>query len=160
MPDTTITVSGLREALAMLDDIKPATLIPVIGVAVAAEAQNRLAVYPPASRKGQPFKTEKSRRFFFAALRSGAIEVPYRRGGRNSQTLGRKWVIQPDGDGATLTNTAGYSDLVQGGQAQAAYHRGNWTTDTIVAEKMDADGSAQSIAEDAVQGAIRKAGLG
>lgn len=156
----TIIVSGLREALAMLDDLKPAALVPVVAVAVAAEAQNRLAVYPPAARKAQPFKSDKSRRFFFAALRAGAIEVPYRRGGRNSQTLGRKWVIQPDGDGATLTNTAGYSDLVQGKQTQAGYHKGVWQTDSDVADQMEQDGSAQQIAEDAVMGAIRKAGLG
>lgn len=156
----TITITGIDEVLDALKAIDPKTLATPIGVAVAEEARNLISVYPSASRKSQPFKSSASRRFFFAALKRGEIEVPYRRGGKGSQGLGRKWVVGPLSDGAELTNAASYAGLVQSKQEQAKYHSGNWRTDADVAEELESSGKAAQIAEDIVQAAITKAGAG
>ena len=156
----TITITGVDEIIAALAAIDPKTLATPIGVAVAEEARNIISVYPSASRKSQPFKSAASRRFFFAALKRGEIEVPYRRGGKGSQGLGRKWTVSPTADGAELTNAASYAALVQSKQEQAAYFRGNWKTDADVANELESSGKAAQVAEDIVQAAITKAGVG
>ena len=155
----TVTTEGLEETIAALEKIVPEALAQVIGVAVGEEARNIISVYPSASRKSQPFKSAQSRRFFFAALKRGEIEVPYRRGGKGSQGLGRRWVVNPTSSGAEVTNSASYAALVQSKQEQAAYHRGNWQTDQDVATQMGSGGKVAEIAEDVVQAAITKAGL-
>lgn len=91
-----------------------------------------LAKYPSASRKKQAFKTAKQRRFFFAALKNGAISVPYSRTG----DLGSKWEETEMGDGVELRSLVPYSDLVIGA-SQAAYHRGTWPTVEQTAEEVE-----------------------
>lgn len=74
------------------------------------------------------FVSAKQRRWFFWALRSGAIQVPYRRTG----TLGRRWrhLITPAGGGirGTLTNRTPYAEFVQDEKKQARVHAGRWPT--------------------------------
>jgi hypothetical protein len=84
--------------------------------AAAAEGQDRIAQYPPVRRRKVTFVSDKQRRAFFARLRSGEIEVPYRRGtSPGSQTLGRRWHIRPSGQiNHVLTNDASYAPLVHG----------------------------------------------
>jgi hypothetical protein len=151
----------ISEALAALDRVSAAQIAPVVGVAVAEEARDILARYPAASGRAQPFRSAKSRRFFFAALRDGRISVPYRRGGPGSQGLGRRWLVTPDGLGATLANSASYAGLVQGERAeQARYHRGTWPGVEEVAAQMERDGTARQVAEEAIVGIITQGGAG
>lgn len=154
-----IKLGGVEAVLAMLARVAPDELIPPIALGVAEEARNEIAPYPAASGRPQPFRSAKSRRFFFAALRSGAISVPYRRGGPQSQALGRRWVISPTSSGADLVNTASYSDLVQNREKQAAYHVGTWKTDADVAEALERSGKVEALARDIVTIFITKAGL-
>lgn len=95
----------------------------------------RLAKYPGKSTGKATFVSDKQRRFFFAALRQGSIQVPYRRTG----TLGRKWtskVTFTDNDVMGFAgNTAPYAPLVQGFGTQARIHAGNWQTDQLVADE-------------------------
>ena len=115
-----IAIQGLQEALAIVQtDIRPA--IRAAAVAIAAEAQDRIAPYPAARRKKQAGQwSVKQRRAFFAKLRSGAIRVPYPRSG---DTLAR-WRIESMSDGARLTNTSPHARWVHSDD-QTAYHRGN-----------------------------------
>lgn len=80
---------------------------------------------PPVSRRPQPFTSDAQRRGFFARLRAGEIEVPYRRGiSPNSEDMPNRWGVDIQDGGMTgvLGNTASYSPLVQG-KRQAMYHR-------------------------------------
>jgi hypothetical protein len=52
---------------------------------------------------GRTFESERQRRWFFWALRSGRIQVPYQRTG----ALGRAWrIVRSSGDVRILTNEA------------------------------------------------------
>ena len=100
--------------------------------------KRRIEKYPPQQSRPQPFKTDKSRRFFFWALKAGKITVPYKRGGINSETLGRSWTttISANGRRGEIGTVASYAPLVQDKTRQAAYHRaGGWRTVQDVAKK-------------------------
>ena len=91
---------------------------------------------PPASSAFPGFKSEKQRRFFFAALRDGLIQVPYRRTG----TLGRSWTMRisstVDGiEGRVGTNII-YAPWVQDKERQAIIHQGRWQTVQDVLERL------------------------
>jgi hypothetical protein len=120
--------------------------------AAAAVGQDRIAKYPGARRRKMVFASDRQRRGFFARLRSGAIEVPYRRGSSpGSETLGRRWHIRQHGAiGHVLTNDASYAPLVHGADTQAAYHKGNWKTDEGLAKELESDGSFEQIIEQAL----------
>src|SRR5689334_13851910 len=84
--------------------------------------QPELSKSPNPRRQAQPFKSAKSRRYFFAGLKKGSIVVPYRRSG----ALGNpsNWTRQNTADGATLTSTQRSSDLVRTKGKQSKYHEG------------------------------------
>lgn len=157
MFDIKVNTSDLKEKIGLLDTPGMAR---AIGVAVAEETRNIFARYPPASHARQPFKSAKQRAFVMAAIKRGDIVIPYRRGiDPRSETLGRKWQIEPETDGATLINTASYSDLVHTKGKQAKYHQGNWLTDEDGARQVEQDGTAERIAEKVVVHELEKAGL-
>jgi hypothetical protein len=91
---------------------------------------NEVAKYPPppASSAFPGFKSEKQRRFFFAALRDGLIQVPYRRTG----TLGRSWTTRIDVTVNSIEGRIGtniiYAPWVQDKGQQAMIHQGRWQT--------------------------------
>lgn len=78
----------------------------------------------------------KQRRGFFAKLRSGEIEVPYRRAqSPGSERLGAKWTTQSANAGMTaiVGNNASYVRLVQDAENQTRYHKlTGWPTDDSV----------------------------
>jgi hypothetical protein len=124
--------------------------------AAAAEGQDRIARYPRPRRRKVTFASDRQRRGFFARLRSGQIEVPYRRGSSpGSETLGRRWSIQPSGRfNHVLRNDASYAALVHGADDQAAYHAGNWKTDEGLADELRSDGTFEQICEQAFSAAL------
>jgi len=111
------------------------------GVAeAAAHVKSRAAVYPPVRRQPQPFKTDRQRRFFFAALRSGEITVPYARKGAGGGLAGGWTVIFTSGGmGAVVANAVSYGPYVMGTQSQAQYHAGNWKTEQGIAQEAESD---------------------
>jgi hypothetical protein len=126
----TVEIRGLDEVVRKLEGLDdPAVFRPPM-IQATAHIQRKLADYPAARRRPQPFKSDRQRRFFFAALREGRIQVPYRRTG----TLGRRWTTEVSADGrrGVVGNNTPYAPLVQGPQ-QAAYHSGNWQTTAEVA---------------------------
>src|SRR5574341_796765 len=110
--------AALRKAAIKM----PRTIDRGIG-AFAQETRAFIKSYPYPPQRHYPAQfTDRSRRYFFWALRNGVISVPYRRTGRlaNSnaaQHLGLMvWA---------LTNSAEYAGLVIGPK-QATQHAGWW----------------------------------
>lgn len=93
-----------------------------------------MAEYPPVSRRKQPFKTDKQRRYVFWALRKGLIVIPYFRGQNpRSENMKARWIVRSVSNGVEVANNASYAQLVHGWQKQAAYHKGTgWRTDREV----------------------------
>jgi len=145
MSDATIEITGALELAERLGvDLTPA--IQAASLAIAAEAQDRIAPYPAASGRRQAFTSMKQRRGFFARLHRGQIQVPYRR----SNDVLQRWKPEAQGLGAVLRNTSPHAPLVHGHDTQAAYHKGTWKTDEGVAEEIENDGTAERIAEQAI----------
>jgi hypothetical protein len=106
--------------------------------------RTKVADYPsrqssvPRSLRGKWFKSERQRRWFFAALRSGEITVPYRRTG----TLGRRWMIDvrlAEDVLGLMGNATPYAPYVQDLENQARIHQGNWqTVQQVVEEEQEA----------------------
>lgn len=118
-------IRNLEEVIAKLRGLGRADVLFEPMTKAASHLVDRLAKYPPQVSRPQPFKTDKQRRFFFAALRDGRIQVPYRRTG----TLGRKWTsdVAADGSQAVVGNNTPYGPLVMGTEKQARYHaQGGW----------------------------------
>ena len=69
---------------------------------------------------GEPFKTDKQRRFFFAALADGRIEVPYQRRGK-SDGIQSNWKIEGSGAEVTLTNDAPAAVYLYDNQKQSLF---------------------------------------
>ncbi len=86
-------------------------------------ADMKSATYPPQTNAPQPFKTSRQRRWFFWALKTGQITVPYVRTG----LIANSWRAKKDGwSHWLLENSAAYAHLVVGRGTQARYHEGNW----------------------------------
>jgi hypothetical protein len=134
---SSITVHGMEAFLARLDRFKPAVRTALRAAAV--HVKGKISVYPP-KMAGRPmhFVSLKQRIAVMAMIRSGEIEVPYRRGqSPNSESLGRRWTIADQDDGLTqiVGNNASYGPWVQGEQ-QAAYHKeGGWKTTEQVSDE-------------------------
>lgn len=103
--------------------------------------------YPPQRNAPQPFKTDRSRRWFFWALRSGLISVPYTRTG----LLANSWSAHVSGWSGDLRNSAAHAGLVVGDE-QVSYHRPNWwlAEDVVVDEVPELEQEALHAIEDLV----------
>lgn len=129
-----IEIKGLEEATKRLEkmgkDVRP-TLAS--GMSDSLAFVHRKTKYPPVVRRPQPFKSDRSRRFFFAALKRGIIRVPYRRGQPpQSQKLGQSITTHiettPNEVIGKIGTNVSYAPLVIGEKTQATYHKGNWWT--------------------------------
>ena len=145
MSNASIKIDGMDELLAKINTLQE--LKPVIAAmkAAAVYVKGKAATYPErktitrASVYGSSFKSIKQRRFFFAALRDGRIEVPYRRGmSPGSQAFGRRWTIAAQNNGLTqvVGNNAGYGPYLMDTEKQTAYAKAmGWRTTQAVADE-------------------------
>jgi hypothetical protein len=126
----TIRIEGIEPLLAKIKSL--AELKPVAGAVTAAalHVKGQAAIYPEVKRLtrasvyGSTFKSDKQRRYFFAALRKGEIEVPYRRGeSPKSETFGRRWTIATSNAGLTaeIGNNASYGPRLMDSGRQSLY---------------------------------------
>lgn len=144
MPDIKLTISGLPEALRLLN-IPESEMKAKAGKAAALEVISVAKPEPAASGKKQPFASAKSRRYFFAALRSGAIKVPYQR----SHDLQDGWDWKPAADGAEVYNNSAHAALTIDKATRTKYHKGGpWKDEYKIAKE------AESAAGDAAEQAI------
>lgn len=129
---TTIRLEGAEELIAKLDRLQKMQTVRNAIIAGAMELKGYLAEYPRASHRPNPMlrgnsaKAQRMRRGFFARLKSGEIEVPYRRGmSPGSEKLGQRWSVYLENKGwrAVIGNNASYARLVQDSAQQTSYHR-------------------------------------
>lgn len=132
MPDLTISIEprGLAELVAKFGRVTSLQVLRVPMTQGLALLHNDLATYPTASHNPQPFKSERSRRWFFAALRDGRLTVPYRRTGN----LGRSWTSEISEGADSLLGVVGnvrsYAPWVQSADQRSSYFEGSgWVTD-------------------------------
>lgn len=120
---TTVTIDRMAYIVAhMLDSEKVEAGV----YAALVSLKRRVSVYPPAmaKRPPQPFKTARSRRYFFYAKSAGIINLPYRRGSSpGSQAMSKRWALTAVGMNGRLGNSAGYAPLVIGPTRQSNYMR-------------------------------------
>ncbi len=117
--------------LAELGDPKLVTAALLVG---GNKLKSIVAEYPPVNRRPQPFKSVKSRKYFFWALKQGTIQVPYVRGrSPGSEDMKHRWIVRQTSEGVEVANNTSYVHLVHDAKEQAAYHReGGWQTDEDV----------------------------
>jgi len=142
MPDSvTVEIKGLDEAIKKLTDLGKLSKVHAGIRAGMLHLKGKLATYPPrkhisiASLGG--WKSDKQRKWFFANLRAGTIDVPYRRGvSPSSEALGRKWATKYDKAKfeGVVGNNASYARLVQGEQQTEMMKRIGWETVETVAK--------------------------
>ena len=140
----TIRLEGYEDLLKRITTLAQLKQLQAAVKAAALHVKGKIARYP-AARHGPAVPdarswTAKQRRGFFAKLRAGEIEVPYRRGqSASSESLGRKWHIATSNAGltATVANNVSYGPLVQSNEKQTIYHQitGWKTTEDVAAEE-------------------------
>ena len=114
--------------------------------------------YPPVQlpRPAMPM-TEKQRRWFFYALKNNLIDVPYNRGGTNSQKFGSQWYVEQSHYTTTIGNRSGYGGYLVG-ENQAQYMASlGWRKLTDVAA--DKTNKIKTIYEGWLNRAVEKSGL-
>lgn len=105
----------LARITKLVEDFPPLTA-DYIGDSLAPYLVNIMRAYPPykyVSRKkayGVTFFSDKQRKWFFAALRSGELQIPYQR----TQTLRDGWQVLGSGKNSLVVNETPYAYLVQG----------------------------------------------
>lgn len=138
MADAYVQIVGLEPLIAAVGRLAAGSVLRDAMEVAVERVRTQIAIYPPpATGYRMVWKSERQRRWFFAALRSGAIQVPYRRTG----TLGRRWTTEVSRQGDDLVGRVGnvtvYGPFVQSVDGQAAVHRGRWRTDEQVARLME-----------------------
>ena len=149
-----IDVRGLKE-LDSLFQQAPDAVQDAINVAVGDYLVNVLRAYPPqqyVSRKaayGQTFFSDRQRRWFFAALRSGDLQIP----GKRTQTLAQGWKRLDD----LVYNEVEYAKFVMGEDEQSRHEAmvGWLTTDQVVQQRAT---RIVEIGQAAAKKAIRRLG--
>ena len=108
---------------------------------------------------GQTFQSDKQRRWFFAALDSGEINVPYRRTGQ----LAKSWQVSRSENGAVFTNKAPGASYVMGSPGQSRHEKMvGWKQIGNIVERQLSGMSSKfrTVLATAYQKAIRKLRLG
>jgi len=133
-------MDGLRKKVARLENL---TGVKAALKAAGKHVEGKVKAYPHrtspsrASVYGSTFKSDKQRRFFFAALRSGSIDVPYKRGiSPASESHGRRWTTRVTGLRAVIGANTSYGPLLQDAEKQTKYAAvQGWKTTELVAEQ-------------------------
>ena len=143
MPDgVTIEIKGLDEAVRKLENLTQLRKVHAGIRAAGMYLKGKMAIYPArkhisiASLGG--WKSDKQRKWFFANLRAGTIDVPYRRGvSPGSETLGKKWTSKYDKNKfqAEVGNNASYARLVMGEKQTEMMKRIGWKKVDVIAKE-------------------------
>lgn len=145
----TIDATQVQKALQALQD--EATRQRMAEAVADDNVLPALRQYPPQSGKPMQWASEKQRRYVMAAIRAGAIQVPYQRTGNYAASFQK----QPIPDGMSVVSQLAYAPYVRG-PGQAAYHRGNWDTLEDLAQSLEDQAAitATAILLDAVGDAV------
>lgn len=143
MPDNvSIELVGLDEAVKKLTDLAQLRKVHAGIRAAGMYLKGKMAKYPPrkhisiASLGG--WKSDKQRKWFFANLRAGTIDVPYRRGmSPGSEDLANKWTSKYDKNKfeGRVGNNASYARLVMGEKQTEMMKRIGWKKVDVIAKE-------------------------
>ncbi len=142
MPDgVTIEIEGLDELIKKLTDLGKLSKVHAGMKAGLLHLKGKIAKYPARKHISIEslggWKSDKQRKWFFANLKAGTIDVPYRRGqSPGSEDLAAKWTTKySEGkfEGA-VGNNASYARLVQGAKQTEMMKRIGWETVETVAK--------------------------
>ena len=134
-----VEVSGIEAVLAKLVQLDSVDAQRQVTRDVGEFVRGKLQRYPPykyVSRRtayGKTFQSDRQRRWFFAALRSGELQIPYVR----TRTLRNSWILAdaPGGD-MVLRNIVPYAGYVQKESSQSRMMRlRDWTTEERVVQE-------------------------
>lgn len=138
----------LQAALKKLAD--PSFYVP--GMRLAARmVMGRVKKYPPKVGKGPDrksvygttFVSEKQRRFFFAALKDGRIEIPYHRGeAEGTERHGASWEISEESGGLVqvIGSDTSYGPYLQSADKQSLYMKAvGWETAEDVLKRSEGE---------------------
>lgn len=95
---------------------------------------------------GQHFKSDKQRRWFFASLRDGSLQIPYKRVGKPGGLAGGgpglqggwrgRWWATGDNIIGEVSNPCEYGPYVQGAEQTPFHAEGGWRTLPAAANAM------------------------
>jgi hypothetical protein len=133
-----VTIRGLEELRAKLGPQLTSQVFRGPTKRAGDRLTTALTTYPePPKNYKMKFKSAKQRRWFFAALKSGRITVPYRR----SLRLARGWVLKfrelATEFRVEVSNKVPYLPYVMGPGTQADIHKGRWQTTAQVGQKVN-----------------------
>ena len=129
---TTIHLEGAKELIARITSLQAMRRVKKAIIDAAGDLRKKVTEYPTPSHRpnlmlrGNSAKAQRMRAGFFARLKSGEIEVPYRRGqSPGSKKLGQSWTVKTENAGfrAIIGTGVSYSRLVQDSAKQTSYHR-------------------------------------
>jgi len=126
----TITVEGVDDAVAKLTKLSQLNRVRKTISQQGVLLQRYVRTYPKKVYSPNPLikSDPKVRRGFFARLKSGEIQVPYRR----TRKLGNSWSVHTslNGFSVTVENNMPYAPLVQGWDEQVTRHKwSGWITE-------------------------------
>jgi hypothetical protein len=159
-----IEIQGLEQVISRISRLPPEAIKEVL-TDVSAYALTVLKQEPPqkyvtrAEAYGQTFQSEKQRRWFFAALSSGKISVPYHRTGR----LSAAWEAKVSAHEVKFTNAAPSAPFVVGYAFQSRHEKlVGWkkVTDILSGPLSFLSSKFRAVVMDAYQKAIHKLQLG
>lgn len=111
-----VEIQGIAEVKATLERTANAATLHKVTQAAGEYMHGQMRKYPPykyVSRTrayGKPFQSDRQRRWFFAALHSGELTLPYQR----TNTLKTGWKLTRFGaNDLYLTNDTSYARFVQ-----------------------------------------------
>lgn len=146
----TIYIDGLDRLLAKLNRLGKMEDAKTAMQTAAKHVMDKARIYPTYKHIPMRWQSEKQRRWFFAALRTGSIRVPYKRG----PNLRRHWKISLRDGGltASINNDTPYGKFVMGTDSQYWMHKAiGWKTEKQIADE------ERRVVVDFVTAAIRKA---
>ena len=155
---SSIQIEGLDRAIRKVERVGNLDIVKAGLKEAGIHVKGKIAQYPPRTYVPQPFKSAKQRAWFFAALKSGEIEVPYRRGqSPGSEDLGQKWTVKEKKGGLQIVvgNNVSYGPYVQGSDEQASFMKARgWKTTDQIAEQETSN--VNKIVAKAVERALAK----
>lgn len=140
----TIRIEGVDNLVSKLRILGKLNVVRAYMQAGAEYIKGKLEVLPTQRRitresvYGQPFQSIKQKRFFFAALADGRIEVPYHRGeSPGSEAMNRSWAIAESDEGLTQTigNDTSYGHFVMGDDQSLFMQAMGWRKVTDIADE-------------------------
>jgi len=120
----------MEELVKKISDLEQLKGLKSILLAAGETLKGKLSVYPAqksltrAEVYGEPFKSEKQRKYFFYALRKGLISVPYSRGAdAKSERFKASWALAAENDGlrVVIGNDTSYGPYLMDTERQSRF---------------------------------------